>query len=111
MGKWILVGLLALSGMSLLSDHPLWGIGLLLAAGLIGWMSLQGRRSSRPTSHVRPTEWAQARRESQMQVARAEREARAVVRRAVRQADKRGQTAVQRASAQVQADQAQGWSA
>ncbi|EIV29640.1 hypothetical protein MA3A0122R_2744 [Mycobacteroides abscessus 3A-0122-R] len=44
-------------------------------------------------------------------MARAEREARAMVRRAVRQADRRGQVAVQRATAQVQADQAQGWSA
>lgn len=111
MGKWILVGLLGLSGLSLLSEYPLVGFGLLAAAALLVWMSLQGHRSSRPVSHVRPTAWAQARRESQLEVARAEREARAMVRRAVRQADRRGQAAVQRASAQVQEDQAQGWSA
>ncbi|MBN7314727.1 hypothetical protein [Mycobacteroides abscessus] len=111
MGKWILVGLLGLSGVSLLSEYPLWGVGLLALSVLIVWMSLQGRRSSRPVSHARPTEWAQARRESQMEVARAEREARAMVRRAVRQADRRGQVAVQRATAQVRHEQGSGWSA
>lgn len=105
MGKWILVGLLGLSGVSLLSEYPLWGVGLLALSVLIVWMSLQGRQSSRPVAHARPTEWAQARRESQMEVARAEREARAMVRRAVRQADKRGQAAVQRASMQVRQEQ------
>ncbi|MBN7480762.1 hypothetical protein [Mycobacteroides abscessus] len=109
MGKWILVGLLGLSGMSLLSEYPLVGFGLLAVAGLIFWMSLQGHRAARPTSHARPTEWARARQESQMQVARAKREARAMVRRAVRQADRRGQAAVQRAAAQVQAEQSAGW--
>ncbi|RIS83891.1 hypothetical protein D2E44_12265 [Mycobacteroides abscessus] len=97
--------------MSLLSEYPLWGVGLLALSVLIVWMSLQGRHSSRPVSHARPTEWARARQESAMEVARAEREARNHVRRAVKAADKRGQVAVQRASAQVQADQAQGWSA
>ncbi|MFV8308797.1 MULTISPECIES: hypothetical protein [Mycobacteroides] len=111
MGKWILVGLLGLSGLSMLSDYPLWGVGLLALSGLIIWMSWQGRRSAQPVSHARPTEWAQARRESQVEVSRAERAARAAVRRAVRQADKRGQVAVQRAAAQVQAEQGSGWSA
>lgn len=111
MGKLIFAGLLGLSGMSLLSGYPLWGVGLLALSGLIIWMSLQGRHSSRPVSHARPTEWARARQESAMEVARAEREARNHVRRAVRQADKRGQVAVQRASAQVQAEQGSGWSA
>ncbi|OHU38283.1 hypothetical protein BKG80_10890 [Mycobacteroides chelonae] len=94
----------------MLSDYPVVGFGLLAVAALLVWMSLQGRRAARPVAHARPTEWAQARQESAMQVARAEREARAVVRRAVRQADKRGQAAVQRAVAQVQADQGAGWS-
>lgn len=111
MGKLIVAGLLGLSGLSLLSDYPLVGFGLLAAAALLVWMSLQGRHSSRPVSHARPTEWARARQESALEVARAERAARAVVRRAVRQADRRGELAVQRAVAQVQADQAQGWSA
>ncbi|KRQ68039.1 hypothetical protein AOT83_19180 [Mycobacteroides sp. H001] len=97
--------------MSLLSDYPLIGFGMLAVAGLIGWMSVQGRQSSRPTPHVRPTEWAQARQESALQVARAEREARAMVRRAVLRADKRGQAAVQRAAAQAQSEQGSGWSA
>ncbi|OHU18443.1 hypothetical protein BKG74_18285 [Mycobacteroides chelonae] len=97
--------------MSLLSDYPLIGFGMLAVAGLIGWMSVQGRQSSRPTPHVRPTEWAQARQGSAMEVTRAEREARAMVRRAVRQADRRGQAAVQRAAEQVRQEQAQGWSA
>lgn len=111
MGKWIAAFLLALSGLSLLSEHPLWGVGALALSGLIGWMALQGRQSSRPASHARPTEWAQARQESALQVARAEREARAVVRRAVKAADRRGQAAVQRAAALVRQEQAAGWSA
>lgn len=111
MGKWFLAGLLGLSGVSLLSEYPLVGFGLLTVAGLILWMSWQGRQATRPVSHARPTEWAQARRESAMEVARAEREARAVVRRAVRQADRRGQVAVQRASERVGQEQGVGWSA
>lgn len=111
MGKWSFVVVLGLSGMSLLSEHPLIGFGMLAVAGLIGWMTLQGRQSSRPASHARPTEWAQARQESALQVARAEREARAVVRRAVKAADRRGQAAVQRAAALVRQEQAAGWSA
>lgn len=111
MGKWIFVGLLGLSGLSLLSDYPLVGFGLLAATALLVWMSLQGRKSSRPVAHARPTEWAQARRESQMQVARAEREARAMVRRAVKAADRRGQAAVQRATERVRQEQGAGWSA
>ncbi|MBV6362757.1 hypothetical protein HZD78_22690 [Mycobacteroides chelonae] len=111
MGKWIFGALLALSGMSLLGDHPLWGVGCLALSGLIIWMALQGRQSSRPVSHARPTEWAQARQQSAMEVARAEREARAVVRRAAKAADRRGQAAVQRAAAQVRQEQGSGWSA
>lgn len=111
MGKLIFAGLLGLSGMSLLSDYPAVGFGLLALSVLIVWMSLQGRQAARPVAHARPTEWARARQESAMQVARAEREARSAVRRAVRQADRRGQVAVQRASAQVQAEQGSGWSA
>ncbi|MBN7483801.1 hypothetical protein [Mycobacteroides abscessus] len=111
MGKLIVAVLLGLSGVSLLSEYPLWGVGLLALSVLIVWMSLQGRQSSRPVAHARPTEWARARQESQVEVARAERAARAAVRRVVRQADKRGQVAVQRAAAQVRAEQSAGWSA
>ncbi|SKO98013.1 hypothetical protein [Mycobacteroides abscessus] len=105
MGKPIFAGLLALSGMSLLGDHPVWGVGALALSGLIVWMALQGRQAARPVSHARPTEWAQARQQSQLEVARAERAARATVRRAVKQADRRGQAAVQRAAAQVRQEQ------
>ncbi|MBE5506447.1 hypothetical protein [Mycobacteroides abscessus] len=105
MGKWIFVALLALSGLSILGDHPVWSVGMLALSGLIGWMALQSRQSSRPVVHARPVEWAQARQQSAMEVARAEREARAVVRRAVKAADRRGQAAVQRATAQVRQEQ------
>ncbi|SKU64833.1 Uncharacterised protein [Mycobacteroides abscessus subsp. massiliense] len=111
MGKWIFGALLALSGMSLLGDHPLWGVGCLALSGLIIWMALRGRQSSRPVSHARPTEWSRSRQESAMEVARAERQARAAVRSAVRQADKRGQAAVQRAAERVRQEQSAGWSA
>ncbi|NOS09338.1 hypothetical protein [Mycobacteroides abscessus] len=111
MGRWILVGVLALFGLGLLADYPMVGVGMLCAAGLIGWMALQGRRSARPVVHARPTEWAQARQQSAVEVARAEREARAMVRRAVKQADKRGQAVVQRAAERVRQEQAAGWSA
>lgn len=111
MGKWVLVGLLGLSGLSILSDYPVVGFGTMAVAGLLVWMSLQGRRAARPISHARPTEWARARQESAMQVARAEREARAAVRRAVRQADRRGRVAVQRAAERVRQEQSAGWSA
>lgn len=109
MGKLIVAVLLGLSGLSMLSDYPVVGFGMMAVAGLLVWMSLQGRRSSRPVSHARPTEWARARQESALEVARAEREVRAAVRRAVRQADRRGELAIQRAAAQVQAEQGSGW--
>ncbi|SHO82568.1 hypothetical protein [Mycobacteroides abscessus] len=105
MGKWLAVALLALSGLSILGDHPLWGVGMLALSGLIVWMALQGRQAARPVSHARPTEWAHARSESQMQVARAERAARATVRRAVKAADRRGELAVQRAAERVRQEQ------
>ncbi|MBE5451215.1 Uncharacterised protein [Mycobacteroides abscessus subsp. abscessus] len=105
MGKWIAAGLLGLSGVSLLSEYPLWGVGLLALSVLIVWMSLQGRQAARPVAHAHPTEWARARQGSAMEVARAERAARAAVRRAVKAADKRGQAAVQRASERVRQEQ------
>ncbi len=93
----------------MLSDYPVVGFGLLAVAALLVWMSLQGRRAARPIAHARPTEWARARQESQVEVARAERAARAAVRRVVRQADRRGQAAVQRAAERVRHEQDAGW--
>ncbi|BBZ83079.1 Uncharacterised protein [Mycobacteroides abscessus subsp. massiliense] len=111
MGKLVAAVVLGFLGLSVFSDYPLIGFGLIAVAALLVWVAMQGRRSARPVAHARPVEWARARQESQMEVARAEREARAVVRRAVRQTDKRGQAAIQRAAALVQSEQSSGWSA
>lgn len=111
MGKVVSAVVLGFLGLSVFSSYPVVGFGLLAVPALLVWMSLQGRQSSRRVAHARPTEWAQARRESQMEVARAEREARAVARHAVRQADKRGQAVVQRAAERVRQEQGVGWSA
>ncbi|MBN7467068.1 hypothetical protein ACM0AZ_12625 [Mycobacteroides abscessus subsp. massiliense] len=105
MGKLVAAVVLGFLGLSVFSDYPLIGFGLIAVAALLVWVAMQGRRSARPVAHARPTEWARARQESAMEVARAERAARAMVRRAVRQADKRGQAAVQRASERVRQEQ------
>lgn len=110
MGKLVAAVVLGSLGLSVFSDYPVVGFGLIVAAALLVWMTVQGRRSAQPVSHARPVEWARARQESAMEVARAERQARAAVRNAVRQADRRGQVAVQRATAHVREEQAAGWS-
>lgn len=109
MGKVVSALVLGLLGSSVFSSYPVVGFGMMAVSALLVWMTVQGRRSAQPISHARPGEWARARRESQIQVARQEREARSAVRHVVRQADRRGQLAVQRAAERAQAEQSAGW--
>ncbi|SHU55630.1 Uncharacterised protein [Mycobacteroides abscessus subsp. abscessus] len=110
MGRWIVVALLGLSGISLLGQYPVWGVGMLLAAGLIGWMSMQGRQSLR-VERARPTAAREARQEVQAEVNRAQRQANREVRGAVERARREAQKNVNSAVQRVQAEQAQRWSA
>ncbi len=108
MGKWILVGVLALFGLGLLSDYPIVGFGMLCAAGLIGWMALQGRRAVR-VSHARPTAARQARQEVQQEVNLAQRQANRAVRGAVERARREAQTNLASAVQRVEAEQRERW--
>lgn len=108
MGKWIVVALLGLSGMSILSEYPLWGVGLLVAAGLIGWMTLQGRRSVR-VERSRPTAARSARAEVQSEVNAAQRQANREVRQQVERARREAQTNLASAVARVEAEQRERW--
>lgn len=110
MGKWIVAGLLAFSGMSILSEYPLWGVGMLLVAGLIGWMGVQGRRSVR-VSHARPTAARSARADVQQEVNRAQRQANRAVRQSVERARREAQKNLAGAVQRVEREQAQRWSA
>lgn len=110
MGRWILVALLGLSGMSILSEYPLWGVGLLAAAGLLAWMALQGRQSIR-VSHARPTAARSARADVQQEVNSAQREANRAVRSAVERARREAQRNLSGAVQRVEQEQGQRWSA
>ncbi|MDO3167184.1 hypothetical protein P5V90_09480 [Mycobacteroides abscessus subsp. abscessus] len=110
MGKWICAGLLALFGLGLIGDYPLVGFGMLCAAGLIGWMALQGRRSVR-VERSRPVAARQARLDVQQEVNRAQRDANRQVRGAVERARREAQANLASAVQRVQAEQAQRWSA
>ncbi|AGM26864.1 hypothetical protein [Mycobacteroides abscessus] len=108
MGRWILVVLLGLSGFSLLSDYPLWGVGLLALSGLIGWMTLQGRQSVR-VDRARPTAARSARAEVQQEVNSAQRDANRQVRAQVERARREAQRNLSGAVARVEAEQAGRW--
>ncbi|SLJ13366.1 hypothetical protein [Mycobacteroides abscessus] len=108
MGKWILVGVLAFSGMSLLGQYPVWGVGMLLAAGLIGWMGMQGRQSAR-VERSRPVAARQARQDVQAEVNAAQRAANREMRRAVEKARRQAQKNLAGAVERVRAEQAQRW--
>lgn len=110
MGKWIVAGLLAFSGMSILSEYPLWGVGLIGVAGLIGWMSVQGRQSVR-VERSRPTAAREARYDVQSEVNRAQRDANRAVRSAVERARREAQRNLAGAVQRVEREQAQRWSA
>lgn len=108
MGKWIVVALLGLSGMSIVSEYPLWGFGLIGVAGLIGWMALQGRQSAR-VERARPVAARQARQEVQSEVNRAQRDANRQVRQAVERARREARKNLAGAVARVEQEQRERW--
>ncbi|SHX81922.1 hypothetical protein [Mycobacteroides abscessus] len=108
MGKWFLVVLLGLSGMSILSEYPLWGVGLLALSGLIAWMTLQGRRAVR-VERARPTAARSARAEVQSEANRAQRAANRDVRSAVERARREAQKNLAGAVQRVEREQASRW--
>ncbi|MBN7311792.1 hypothetical protein [Mycobacteroides abscessus] len=108
MGKYVAAGLLGLSGLSLLSEYPLWGVGLLGLSGLIVWMALQGRATVR-AERARPVAARQARQDVQAEVNSAQRAANRQLRRAVEKARRQAQKNVDGAAARVRAEQASRW--
>lgn len=108
MSKWIFAGLLAFLGLGLIGDYPIVGFGMLCAAGLIGWMTLQGRRSVR-VERARPTAARSARQEVQSEVNRAQRDANREVRSAVERARREAQKNLASAVQRVQQERAQRW--
>ncbi|MBN7314126.1 hypothetical protein [Mycobacteroides abscessus] len=108
MGKFVAAGLLGLSGLSLVGEHPLWGVGMLCAAGLLVWMGLQSRQAVRQV-HARPTGWAHARQEVQVEVNRAQRQANQQVRQTVALARREAQKNLNAAVERVSAEQAERW--
>lgn len=108
MSKWIFAGLLAFLGLGLIGDYPLWGVGLLLAAGLLIWMSMQSRQSAR-AARARPVAARSARAEVQAEVNEAQRAANREMRQQVEKARRRAQKNVDDAVERVRAERAQGW--
>lgn len=108
MGKLIGAGLLALFGLGLIDQYTVVGCGMLIGAGLLVWMSLQGRQSIR-VSHARPTAARQARQDVQSEVNAAQRQANRAVRSAVERARREAQANLASAVQRVQAEQAQRW--
>lgn len=108
MGKWILVVLLGLLGISLLGQYPVWGFGLLAVAGLIGWMSVQGRQAGR-VERARPVAARQARMDVQQEVNRAQRDANRQVRQSVERARREAQRSLASAVQRVEAERRERW--
>ncbi|WP_100458662.1 hypothetical protein [Mycobacteroides abscessus] len=108
MGTLIAAGILGLLGLGTVSDYPVIGFGMLLAAGLLVWMGVQSRQAVRQV-HARPTAWAHARQEVQMEVNRAQRQANQQVRQAVARARREARKNLNAAVARVSAEQASRW--
>lgn len=108
MGKYVAAGLLGLSGLSLLSEYPLWGVGLLGLSGLIVWMALQGRATVR-AERARPVAARSARMDVQAEVNSAQRDANKQLRAEVKRARVTAQRNVDNAVARVRAEQSQRW--
>lgn len=98
MGKWIFIALLALSGMSLLSEYPFIGLVMLAAAGLIVFLSVRGSGGSRSHSlSARPHQLSSARYDAREEISRAERDAVRLVNSAREDAEAQGQSALRAA--------------
>lgn len=108
MGKFIVAGLLGFLGLGLIGDYPLVGFGMLAAAGLLVWMSVQGRRAVR-VERARPTAARSARAEVQTEANRAQRDANRQVRQQVERARREAQRSLAGAVQRVEQEQAQRW--
>ncbi|SLD05562.1 Uncharacterised protein [Mycobacteroides abscessus subsp. abscessus] len=110
MGKLIGAAVLAFLGLGTVSDYPLIGFGLLAAAALLVWMSVQGRQSVR-VERARPTAAREARQDVQREVNAAQREANRAVRQSVERARREAQKNLAGAVQRVEQEQAARWSA
>lgn len=108
MGKLIGAALLALFGLGTVGQYPLVGFGMLIGAGLLVWMSFQGRQAVR-AERARPTAARSARVEVQHEVDRAQRAANRELRQAVERARRQAQRNVDGAVERVAQDQASRW--
>lgn len=98
MGKWVVTGLLGLSGLSLLSEYPLVGMLMLAAAGVIVWLAIRGSGGSRSYSMpARPGQLANARYDAREEITTAERDAARMVRAAQENAEAQGTEALRAA--------------
>lgn len=108
MGKWIAAAVLAFLGLGLIDQYPVVGFGMLIGAGLLVWMSLQGRQSLR-VDRSRPTAARSARMEVQSEVNRAQRDANRQMRQTVERARREAQRNLASAVERVRAEQAARW--
>ncbi|SKF72837.1 Uncharacterised protein [Mycobacteroides abscessus subsp. abscessus] len=108
MGKFIVAGLLGFLGLGLIGDYPVWGFGMLAAAAVLGWMSLQGRQSAR-VERSRPVAARQARQEVQSEVNSAQREANRQVRQSVERARREARRNLSGAVQRVEQEQRERW--
>ncbi|QSM95688.1 hypothetical protein I3U40_08070 [Mycobacteroides abscessus subsp. abscessus] len=99
MGKWVLVGLLVLVGLSLIGgQYALMGVLMLGTAGLIVWLAVRGSGSSRTHSMpARPGQLSSARYDAREELASAERAATRMVNSAREDAEAQGQNALRAA--------------
>lgn len=108
MGKYVAAAVLAFLGLGTIGQYPLIGFGFLAAGGLLVWMALQGRASTR-VERARPVAARQARQDVQAEVNSAQRAANRDVRRAVEKARRQAQKNVDGAVERVRAEQAERW--
>ena len=108
MGKWIAAGILGVLGLGTISQYPIVGFGMIAAAGVLVWMSLQARQAAR-VERSRPTAARQARLDVQQKVEKARREAHRQVRREVEKARRQAQRNVDDAVERTRSEQSQRW--
>ncbi|MBE5456045.1 hypothetical protein E3G52_002940 [Mycobacteroides abscessus] len=95
MGKWIGVGMLVLVGVSLLGgQYGLIGVLMLLAAGLIIFLSVRGSGSRSYSAPARLGQLSSARFDAREGISRAERNATRLVREAQADAEAEGENAL-----------------
>ncbi|SLD23467.1 hypothetical protein [Mycobacteroides abscessus] len=109
MSKYVAAAvILGVLGLGLIGQYPVISLGMIAAAGVLVWMSLQARQATR-VERSRPTAARQARLDVQQEVEKARCQANRQVRREVEKARRQAQQNVNNAVERTRSEQSQRW--